>query len=176
MRNTTLTPWMSPGMNRRVAARAAIAALALAAGSALAAEQGCIELKSSAEVEQQYRNEQGQNATRLVPAGKVVPGDEVVWTITAKNVCNKPADDVVIANPVPEHMTYVADSAMGTGTEIAYSLDGKEFKPAAALSARNADGSSRGARPDEYRVIRWTYKASFAPGASGFVRYRAVVK
>jgi uncharacterized repeat protein (TIGR01451 family) len=174
MRSTTL----NQGINRRVrAARAAVAALALFAGSAvIAAEQGCIELKSSAEVEEQYKNEQGQTATRLIPAGKVVPGNEVVWTITAKNVCDKPADNVVIANPVPEHMAYVADSAMGTGTDIAYSLDGQEFKPAAALTVRNADGSSRAARPDEYRAIRWIYKASFAPGASGFVRYRAVVK
>jgi uncharacterized repeat protein (TIGR01451 family) len=172
MRNTTLNQGI-------VVVRAAMAALALAlfAGSAaMAAEQGCIELKSSAEVEEQYKNEQGQNATRLVPAGKVVPGDQVVWTITAKNVCNKPTDNVVIANPVPEHMTYVADSAIGTGTDIAYSLDGREFKAAAELTVRNADGSSRAARADDIRAIRWTYKASFAPGASGFVRYRAVVK
>jgi uncharacterized repeat protein (TIGR01451 family) len=174
MRNTALNQGSAHGI---CLARAAIAALALFAGSAaIAAEQGCIELKSSAEVEEQYKNEQGQNATRLVPAGKVVPGDEVVWTITAKNVCNKPADNVVVANPVPEHMNYVADSAMGTGTDIDYSVDGREFKPAAALTVRNADGSSRAARQDEVRAIRWTYKASFAPGASGFVRYRAVVK
>lgn len=170
MRNTTLNQGIA-------AARGAIAALALFAGSAaIAAEQGCIELKSSAEVEEHYENEQGQNATRLVPAGKVVPGDEVVWTITATNVCNKSTDNVVIANPVPEHMTYVADSAMGTGTDIDYSLDGRDFKPAAALTVRDPDGSSRAARPDDYRAIRWTYKASFAPGASGFVRYRAIVK
>ena len=72
--------------------------------------------------------EQGQKVKRLAPAGKVVPGNEVVWTITAVNVCKTPTDNVVIANPVPEHMTYVANSAMGTGTDIAYSLDGKEFK------------------------------------------------
>ena len=147
-----------------------------AAGAVHAQEKGCIELKSSAEVEEQYTNDQGQKATRLVPATKVVPGNAVVWTITAKNVCDKPADNVVIANPVPEHMTYVADSAMGTGTDITFSLDGQDFKPAAALTTRNADGSSRPARPDEYRAVRWIYKASFAPGATAFVRYRATVK
>jgi uncharacterized repeat protein (TIGR01451 family) len=174
MRNTTLNQARMP---IAAVARSAIAALALFAGSAaIAAEQGCIELKTSAEVEQQYKNERGQSATRLVPAGKVVPGDEVVWTITATNVCNKPADDVVIANPVPEQMTYVADSAMGTGTDIAYSVDGREFRPAAELTVRSADGASRAARAEDVRAIRWTYKASFAPGASGFVRYRALVK
>ena len=62
------------------------------------------------------------------------------------------------------------------GTDIAYSLDGKEFKSAAELQVRAADGAPRAARADEYRAIRWTYRATFAPGATAFVRYRAVVK
>ena len=65
---------------------------------------------------------------------------------------------------------------MGVGTEISYSLDGKEFKAPSELSVREADGSTRAARPAEYRAIRWTYKAAFAPGATAFVRYRATVK
>ena len=174
MRTNTTTAGMK---GRAQTARFALAMLMLASAGAVHAQQkGCIELKSSAEVEEQYTNDQGQKATRLIPATKVVPGNEVVWTITAKNVCDKPTDNVVIANPVPEHMTYVADSAMGTGTEITFSLDGQDFKPAAALTTRNADGSSRPARPDEYRAVRWIYKASFAPGATAFVRYRATVK
>ena len=96
--------------------------------------------------------EQGQKVKRLVPAGKVVPGNEVVWTITAVNVCKTPTDNVVVANPVPEQMTYVANSAMGTGTDIAYSLDGKEFKNAAELQVRAADGTH--ARRARRRVPR----------------------
>ena len=159
----------------------AIAALVLTlltAGAhveALAADKACVELKTSGETEREVV-EQGQKVKRLVPVGKVVPGDEIVWTITATNVCKEPTADVVIANPVPEHMTYVANSAMGTGADIAYSLDGKEFKNAAELQVRGADGTTRAARADEFRAIRWTYKAAFAPGATGFVRYRAVVK
>ncbi len=155
----------------------AIAALwmTLMTAGAYAADKACIELKTSAETEQEVV-EQGQKVKRLAPAGKVVPGNEVVWTITAVNVCKTPTENVVVANPVPEHMTYVANSAMGTGTDIAYSLDGKEFKSAAELQVRAADGTTRAARADEYRVIRWTYKAAFAPGATAFVRYRAVVK
>lgn len=144
--------------------------------AAFAQQQNCIELTTSAETEQEYVNEQGQKATRLAPAAKVVPGNEVIWTITAKNVCGKPAENIVIANPVPEHMTYVANSAMGVGTAITYSIDGKEFSPAAALTVRDADGATRAARPDEYRHVHWTYTASFAPGATAFVRYRAIVK
>jgi uncharacterized repeat protein (TIGR01451 family) len=140
-----------------------------------AQEKGCIELKTSAETEQEYVNEQGQKAKRLVPVGKVVPGDEVIWTITAKNVCDKSAENIVVANPVPEHMSYVANSAMGVGTVIAYSLDNKEFRDVGALTVREQDGSVRAARAEEYRAIRWTYSAPFAPGATAFVRYRAIV-
>lgn len=156
--------------------RAIAAALLLTiSAGAFAADKACVELKTTAETEQEVI-EQGQKVKRLVPAGKVVPGNEVVWTIAAKNVCAKAADNIVIANPVPEHMRYIAGSAMGTGTDIAYSLDGKGFKSAAELLVREADGTSRAARADEYRAIRWTYQAAFAPGATAFVRYRATVK
>jgi uncharacterized repeat protein (TIGR01451 family) len=155
----------------------AIAALLLTVltASAYAADKACVELKTSGEIEREVL-EQGQKVKRLVPVGKVVPGDEIVWTITATNVCKEPTADVAIANPVPEHMTYVANSAMGTGADIAYSLDSKEFKSAADLQVRGVDGTTRAARADEYRAIRWTYQSAFAPGATAFVRYRAVVK
>lgn len=152
-----------------------IAALLLACTTAFAQDKTCVELETTAETEQEVL-EQGKPVKRLVPAGKVVPGNEVVWTITARNVCDEPADNIVIANPVPEHMSYVAGTAMGTGTDIAYSLDGKDFKRAEELRVSDADGAARAARADEYRAIRWTYAAAFAPGATAFVRYRAVVK
>jgi uncharacterized repeat protein (TIGR01451 family) len=148
--------------------------LTMTAG-AYAADKACVELKASAATEQEVI-EQGQKVRRLVPAGKVLPGDEVVWTITATNVCKTPTDNVAIANPVPAQMTYVTGSATGAGTEVAYSLDGKDFKDAANLTVHSDDGAPRAARADEYRAIRWTYKNSFAPGATAVVRYRAIVK
>ena len=48
----------------------AMAMLFLATATiANAQDRGCVELKTVAEVEQQYTNEQGQPATRLVPSG-----------------------------------------------------------------------------------------------------------
>jgi uncharacterized repeat protein (TIGR01451 family) len=162
--------------NRQVGA-SVLAILALtAAHAAFAQDKGCIELKATAEVEQEYVNEQGQKAMRLIPAAKVVPGSDVVWTVTAHNICSVAAADIVIANPVPEQMSYVVDSAMGVGTAITYSLDGKDFKRASELTVRDASGSVRTARPDEYRHIRWAFNAPFAPGSTAFVRYRASVK
>src|SRR5688572_2199214 len=116
---------MNASNGKSGAGKVALAILALAAAhGAVAQDKGCIELKTAAETEQEYVNEQGQKALRLVPAGKVVPGNDVVWTVTARNICSAAAADIVIANPVPEHMSYVVDSAMGVGADITYSLDG----------------------------------------------------
>jgi uncharacterized repeat protein (TIGR01451 family) len=158
-----------------IATLCAALCMTLLAAGAHAADRACIELKTTGETESEVV-ENGHKVKRLVPIDKAVPGSEVVWTITAKNVCTTPTDNVVIANSVPEQMTYVANSAMGSGTDIAYSLDGKGFNSAAELQVRTADGTTRAARADEYRAIRWTYKAAFAPGATAFVRYRAVVR
>jgi uncharacterized repeat protein (TIGR01451 family) len=136
----------------------------------------CIELNNEVQMEQAYTDAAGKPATRLVAPGKVVPGNEVIYTVTAKNVCAKPATAVVINNPVPEHMSYVMNSAMGVGTDITYSVDGKSFAKLDALSIKNADGSSRVPRADEIKNIRWVYSTAIGPDQSGFVRFRAKVQ
>lgn len=162
--------------HKAIHGRMVVAMFILAVVSAAQAQnQNCIELQTLAQTEEQYTDEQGKAAKRLVPADKIVPGDEVIWTITAKNVCDTAAANIVIANPVPEHMSYVANSAMGVGTTITYSLDGQQFAPASELTTKGDDGSERPARANEIRAIRWAYTAPFSKGASAFVRYRATV-
>ena len=87
-------------------------------------------LKTTAEVEKEVVDAKGEKTKELVPAGKVVPGTEVVWTVTANNICKQPSDKVIINNPVPEHMTLVPNSAFGPGSDVTYSVDGKTFAPA----------------------------------------------
>ncbi len=154
----------------------AFAVAGQAASQGAAPSAGCIMLKTVAEVEQSYTTDSGETAKRLVPAAKVVPGGEVVWTVTASNVCDKPADNVAINNPVPEHMSYVPQSAMGPGTEIAFSIDGRKFAAPEALTVRMDDGAERAARADEYSYIRWTFTNALQPGSVAFARIRAVVK
>jgi uncharacterized repeat protein (TIGR01451 family) len=148
-----------------------------AGGTAFAqtAARGCIELKTVGETEQTYVDAAGKTATRLVPAAKVVPGDEVVWTITANNICSAPAADIAITNPVPEHMRYVGDTAFGPGSAIEFSLDGSAFGAPAALLVSDADGSQRPARAEEYSHIRWVLGRAMGPNDTLIVRYRAKV-
>jgi uncharacterized repeat protein (TIGR01451 family) len=141
---------------------------------AFAQGSGCIALKSVAEVEEATVNAKGEKSTRLVPLTKVVPGVEVTWTITANNICKAPSENVAINDAVPEHMTYVANSAFGPGSDVEFSVDGKAFAAADLLTVVE-NGATRKARPDEYKHIRWNFKNSFAPGAQGFGRFRAVL-
>jgi uncharacterized repeat protein (TIGR01451 family) len=104
-----------------------------------------------------------------------VPGNEITWTISATNTCAKPAEKVVIENAVPEHMTYVADSATGLDTEITYSLNGRDFVKQSELNVHEASGKSRPARAEEIKSIRWVVSTSIAPKSTAVARYRAKV-
>jgi uncharacterized repeat protein (TIGR01451 family) len=137
---------------------------------------GCIELKAVAEMEQTVNAADGSQSRQLVAVAKTVPGDEIVWTTTAHNLCDKPADKVVIDLPVPEHMNFVADSAQGKGAQISYSVDGKEFKAATELTVRASDGTRRAARAEEVRHVRWIMVSAIAPKDTALVRFRATVQ
>lgn len=151
------------------------AAFALAPAAA-APKAGCIELKAVAEMEQTLKAADGSQSKQLVAVAKSVPGDEIVWTTTAHNLCDKPADKVVIDLPVPEHMNFVADSAQGKGAQISYSVDGKEFKAATELTVRASDGTRRAARAEEVRHVRWIMVSAIAPKDTALVRFRATVQ
>ncbi len=156
-----------------------LAALAVAATSAVAADgarKGCVELKTVAETEVEYLDAQGLRATKLVPAAKVVPGTEVIWTVTASNVCDKPADKVFIDNPIPAQMSYVSESAIGAGADILFSTDGRQFADAATLRVSDADGSLRPARSSDFTHIRWNLRNPIGPGQVAVARYRAALK
>ena len=81
---------------------------------------------------------------------------------------------MTINNAVPEHMTLVPSSAVGPGSQVTYSLDGKSFAPAGKLMVQE-NGATRPARADEYKHIRWEFKNSLAPGASAYASFRAVL-
>jgi uncharacterized repeat protein (TIGR01451 family) len=159
--------------NRKVVGLFALMACAFGT-QVFAQTQGCIVLKSTAEIEKEVVNDKGVKSRVLVPAGKVIPGTEVVWTVTANNVCKQASDKVTINNPVPEHMTLVPNSAFGPGSDITYSLDGQKFASAGELTVLE-NGTARPARADEYKHIRWEFKNSLQPGASAFARFRAVL-
>ena len=77
-----------------------------------------IEVSTTAEIEVIEVNPDGTESVRRKAATRVVPGTEVIYTITAKNAGDEPADQVVVTNPVPAQTRYVEGSAAGANTDI----------------------------------------------------------
>ena len=151
-----------------------LAMLVFSAGAEAQAEKGKIELKAVAEIEIEVPKENGEVELRRVPAKLVVPGDDVIYTITATNISKASVEDVVIVDPVPDHMTYRDGSAIGSDTEITFSVDsGVSFDLAANLRVIGEDGKLRAAVPEDYTHIRWKFTQELPSGSSKFVRFRA---
>ena len=145
--------------------------------AAWARSNGHIELTSVAEIEKEVFNTEGRKEVQRVPAAKVVPGSEVIFTTTYKNVSREKAEKAVITNPVPEHMVYSGNSARGTGTKITFSIDnGKSFNIPAELFVFDAAGRKFPARPKDYTHIRWEINNPLPSGAKGEVSFRAILK
>ena len=151
--------------------------LALGAQAAPAASKQTIALSINGQMEQDYKNEKGETVKRLVPIVKIVPGDEVVYTITYQNKGTQPADNVVVSDPIPKEVAYRDGTAFGPGSEIEFSVDeGKTWGKPEALKVKGADGKPRTATGSDYTHVRWTLLGKVAPGQQGFVRFRAVIR
>ncbi len=141
--------------------------------SALAAP---IVVQTVAEKEERFVDEQGAEKTRLVPAATVVPGDQVVYTVTFTNEGDEPAAQIVVTDPVPAQMRYVDGSAFGPGTDIEFSVDGgNSFAAADQLTVSDARGNARAARASDFTHIRWGFRHVLAPGERGYARFKAVL-
>ncbi|MDD5405403.1 MAG: hypothetical protein PHE73_00520 [Sulfurovaceae bacterium] len=90
-----------------------------------------------------------------VKAARVIPGTKVRYINTISNNGADTAENLVITNPVPNHMRYVEGSAKCSGAcIITYSLNGKFFDmPAKLFMIEN--GQKRVAKATEYKAIRW---------------------
>ncbi len=142
--------------------------------SSIAFASGAIELTTTAQQEVQVVDDSGEQATKLIPASKVVPGDEVVYTITARNVSQQPVESVVIDDPIPPHMIYVKGSAVGEGSTIAFSVDGgSSFHAVEKLVVIDEAGTARTAEAKDLTDIRWTLDSPIPPSATKSVGFRA---
>ena len=156
-----------------IAAAAATVAAAIADGQAALSP---IAVRAIAEVESRTVRE-GREISKLLPADRVVSGDWLVYTLEVRNLSPTPAPHPTVTYPVPEHMSYVADSAVGPATEVSYSVDGgRSFDAPENLKIQDADGQRRPAVAADYTHIRWQLKKSLKGNSVAFVRFRARAK
>ena len=158
---------------------ATLSLLLLVTLPANAVEKKGIELKSTAEVDIIVKNDKGINEVVRVDAASanVAPGDTVIFSTHYEYQGEKPATDVVINNPLPEHMLYLDGTAEGKGTRIEFSVDkGQTFAAANQLKIKDAEGKEQPASAADYTHIRWTIVGALLDGAKGSVSFKAKVK
>lgn len=135
-----------------------------------------IDIRTIAEVETKVL-EDGHEVMHLSPATRVVPGDQVIYTLEIRNTGAKDAVAPTVTRPLPEHMAYVADSATGPGAEILYSVDGgTSFDRPEGLKALGPDRKMHLAKATDYTHIRWQFKNILKSKSVAFAHFRAVVK
>jgi uncharacterized repeat protein (TIGR01451 family) len=121
--------------------------------------------------------DRGREIVKLIPADRVVPGDRVLYTLEVRNTGATALDSPIVVHPVPEHMRYVAGTAVGPGAQVTYSVDGgRTFERAENLNVAGPDGNPRLAVAADYTHIRWQLKNSLKANSMAFVRFRALVK
>ena len=132
-----------------------------------------IQLDMSVVKEITVKDANGESKVELVEPKLVVPGDEVIYKITYTNVGKEPTTSVVVTNRIPEHMTYVRDTAEGANTDVVFSIDGSKFAPREQLTVRTPEGKERPATEQDLTFIRWVVNSAVTPGERGTVSYRA---
>ncbi|MDP9014997.1 MAG: hypothetical protein M3O41_20505 [Pseudomonadota bacterium] len=159
--------------------RAAATALCILFTSGAASGQatsGTLAIRTVAEVETVVRQD-GHEFVKLAAAERVVPGDQVIYTLEIRNIGAAAVREPTVTNPIPPHMVYVAESATGPGVETSYSVDGgHSFDKPENLRIPLADGQSRQAIDKDYTHIRWKLKHPLKANSVAYARFRAVVK
>src|SRR6266403_1877020 len=152
------------------------AALLLTAFAAGQVPGSALAIRSIAEVESRSLAA-GKEVVKLIPADRVVPGDRVIYTLEVRNTGATALDAPIVTHPVPEHMRYIADTAVGPGADVSYSVDGGHtFRRAEELQVLGVEGRPRPAMAADYTDIRWQLKNSLKANSVAFVRFRALVK
>ena len=99
-------------------------------------------VKAIAEVESRTL-EGGKGVVKLIPADRVVPGDRVIYTLEVRNTGAAELAEPVVVHPIPEHMQYVANSAVGPGAAVQGALQ-ERHHPRAEEPARSLREPLRG--------------------------------
>jgi hypothetical protein len=153
-------------MSRKLS-QLALAAALLAASGNVRAEERQIELSSTIQLVNTT-----QEGEALSPATSVVPGDQLEFFVSYRNLTGEPITDFVIVSPVSTNVVISAETA----SRLDVSIDGgRSFGLLPSLQVAAGDGSQRPATAADVTHLRWTIP-SMAPGAGGQVQYRASVK
>lgn len=152
---------------------------AQATATTVMAQANSVVLTSEAYIERAETGPDGKEKPVLKrPADViVVPGDRVVFRLVYANKGAEPATGFRATNPLPGPVQFL--SVAEDWAEV--SVDGgTNWGKLSALSivTKNPDGSevTRPASAEDVTHIRWIFADAIAPGATGSVSYRGLIK
>ena len=135
-----------------------------------------VELKTEMYKVVEVQKKNGTSKIEWLAPDNITPGDKVGYRITVENKGDKPADDIVLNNPVPENTIYIDGSARGANSSIVFSVDqGKTFATPEKLFIEK-NGKKLPAAAKDYSNVRWVRTSSLKAGEKGSVQYVVQVK
>ncbi|MFO7890214.1 MAG: DUF11 domain-containing protein [bacterium] len=108
------------------------------------------------------------------------PGDTIEYTIYAKNTGTGVMVEPEIMDPIPEGLSYVANSAFGENCQIFFSInDGLQYSEWPIMVQVESDSGAQiaqRARPDQVTHIKWIVNERIPAGSEKILSFRAVVQ
>jgi uncharacterized repeat protein (TIGR01451 family) len=152
--------------------RIALFALAAVVVAAPAAAQ--VSLENKVLKETTVRAADGTVTTKVAPMKSLAPGETAVYVMTYRNGGRTPASNLVINNPVSKDVRY-AGPAANSATPVVSVDGGRTFGQLQTLTVAGPNGR-RAAQFADVTHVRWTVAGPVAPGSSGSVSYKGVVR
>jgi len=119
----------------------------------------------------------GTNATQLVAADAVTPGEKIVYTVAYTNDSAEAATDIVLAMPVPSDVRFLEGTADRDGAVVRYSADGGvSYSARDALVLPAVGGGTRAASSDDITHIQWRIPGPVPVGTSDEIAFKARLK
>ena len=130
-----------------------------------------VELKGDVKIDK-IVIENGKEKHVMIEPKVVVPGDKLVFATAYRNTGSAVVNNFVVTNPIPAGV--MMDPAGAAMSDVSVN-GGKSWGKLASLTVAAPDGTKRAAQASDVTHVRWTL-ALLAPGASGTVTYRAIVR
>lgn len=110
----------------------------------------------------------------------VQPGDVLRYTVNSENTSERPAENLVITQPIPQRTIYILQSAnSNNGATITYSIDNANtFVENPTIQVTLPDGTmeTRPAPAEAYTHIRWDFSKPLDPATAASASYEVTVR
>lgn len=138
--------------------------------------EGAIRFSNNAFKQVISKTADGSTKYDYVEPGLVLPDDVILYEIVFENISNQDVSNIAVNNPIANNSVYRDSSVTGESTVVTFSVDGKNFASADALTVKDTTGKTWKAKAEDYTAIRWLYTKTLKPGEKGKVTYKTTIK